>query len=73
MKGYTLKIREDATDKRFELRVDEFGEPRRIDASNSKESLYFPITPEEKELFHSWRDLMPCPILTGIDMPGILS
>jgi|GEM_PF-2908756 hypothetical protein len=69
MKGYTLKIKEDATDKRFEVRVDESGEPTQIYASSSKESLYYPITPKEKELFHSWRNLTPCPFLIGIDMP----
>lgn len=69
MKGYTLKIREDATDKRFEVRVDEAGEPTQIYSSNAKESRYYPITPQEKELFYSWRNLKPCPFLTGIDMP----
>lgn len=69
MKGYTLKIKEDATDKRFEVRVDEFGAPTQIYSSNGKETLYYPITPQEKELFSSWRDLKPCPFLTGIQMP----
>lgn len=69
MKGYTLKIREDATDKHFEVRVDEFGEPNQIYASNSTESLYYPITQQEKDFFHSWRSLMPCPFLSGIEMP----
>ena len=42
MKGYTLKVTEDATDRRFEVRVDESGEPTQIYASNAKESRYFP-------------------------------
>ncbi|MEI6387010.1 MAG: hypothetical protein WCQ50_10255 [Spirochaetota bacterium] len=69
MKGCTLKVREDATEKHFEVRVDETGEPTQIYASNNKESLYFPITPKEKELFQSWRKLDPCPFLAGKDMP----
>ncbi len=69
MKGYTLKIKENSTDKRFEVRVDESGEPTQIYASNEKESRYFPITPQEKELFLSWRSLDPSPLLAGIDMP----
>lgn len=69
MKGYTLKVTEDATDKRFEVRVDESGAPTQIYASNAKESRYFPITALEKELIYSWRDLKPCPFLTGIEMP----
>lgn len=69
MKGYILKVTEDATDKRFEVRVDASGEPTEIYASNAMESRYFPLTPQEKELFHSWRDLKPCPLLFGSEMP----
>jgi hypothetical protein len=69
VKGYTLKIKENATEKRYEVRVDETGEPTQIYASNDKESRYYPITIEEKQLFQSWRDLKPCPFLVGIDMP----
>jgi hypothetical protein len=69
MKGCTLKIKEDATERRFEVRVDEHGEPIEIYSSNENESRYYPITPEEKKIFYSWRDLIPCPLLTGNDMP----